>query len=220
MRNSRFASRVAIAGVALFIALLLSLHILEPQFDPATRLISEYELGRYGWMMSMAFMSLGIAVGGLLSTWSSPRSRAGSVGRWLFRGIGVAFIGAALFYPSTNPGISPLIHGICGIVVIVTFPIAASLYTSGAARGRPLQKSRRLLMATLLVWVGFISFAGSIAVLGASSRTAARSSATLRIGWQNRFMIVTYAAWIIAAATEASRLSGATDVVSRRTSRD
>jgi protein-S-isoprenylcysteine O-methyltransferase Ste14 len=142
--------------VVLFLLLLLTLHFLEPEFDPSTRLISEYELGRYGWIMSLAFFSLAVAVGGmLLSTWSLPTTRAGLIGRWWFVVICLALIGACLFYPSTAPLISSLIHGVCGMIVIATFPIAATLYSAGAAQIRGSATSRPLQRATLLVWVGF-----------------------------------------------------------------
>jgi hypothetical protein len=49
---------------------------------------------------------------------------------------------------------------------------------------------------------------------------AARSSASLRIGCQNRFMIVTYAVWIVLAAAQASPTSASTQVLSQRTSYD
>jgi hypothetical protein len=38
------------------------LHVLEPEFNPP-HLISEYQLGRFGWLMSLAFI---VGVGGFL----------------------------------------------------------------------------------------------------------------------------------------------------------
>src|SRR5262245_58400585 len=46
-------------GVA-FLAILLLLHVLEPEFNPP-HVISEYQLGRFGWLMSLAFVCLGAA---------------------------------------------------------------------------------------------------------------------------------------------------------------
>ena len=57
MMNSRYLARMALAAVVLFLILLAALHFIEPEFDPSKCLISEYELGRYGWMMSLAFFS-------------------------------------------------------------------------------------------------------------------------------------------------------------------
>jgi hypothetical protein len=58
--NSRYWGRLALGAVVLFVILLTALHFLEPEFDPSKRLISEYQLGRYGWVMSVAFFSLGV----------------------------------------------------------------------------------------------------------------------------------------------------------------
>ncbi len=41
--------------------LLCSLHLLQPEFDPTWRFISEYALGDFGWMMHLAFGLLALA---------------------------------------------------------------------------------------------------------------------------------------------------------------
>lgn len=46
--NSRVFGRIAAGLSVAFLGFLLLLHILEPEFDPSWRMISEYELGRYG----------------------------------------------------------------------------------------------------------------------------------------------------------------------------
>ena len=132
--NSRFFARMALAAAALFLILLATLHFLEPEFDPSRNLISEYELGRYGWMMSLAFFSLGVGVlAMLLSTWYPSTTRSGLIGQWWFLVIGIALLGAGIFYPYTTPNITSDIHRICGLIVIVSFPVSAALYSSGLA---------------------------------------------------------------------------------------
>jgi hypothetical protein len=56
------AAYAAIAAGALFGILLLGLHVLEPEYDPTWRFLSEYALGRFGWLMTAAFLA--IAAGG------------------------------------------------------------------------------------------------------------------------------------------------------------
>jgi Protein of unknown function (DUF998) len=105
--NSRNWARVALVAVASFLILLVVLHFIEPEFDPSKRLISEYQLGRYGWVMSLAFFSLGVGVlATLLSTWDFSRSRRGLIGRWWLLAISVAFFGAGIFYPYTPPNLA------------------------------------------------------------------------------------------------------------------
>jgi MFS family permease len=200
--NSRYLARLALGAVMVFLILLAALHFLEPEFDPSKHLISEYELGHYGWMMSLAFFSLGVGVlAMLLSTWYSSTTRSALIGRWWFLAIAVALFGAGIFYPYPTPNIASYIHGICGVIVIVTFPIAATLYSSGLAHSQDWTTSRgRLLWAVLLVWVGLLSFLGSTIVLGIKSPPGDRSKTNLLVGWQNRFMIVTYSLWLMAVA--------------------
>jgi hypothetical protein len=45
----------AILFAALSLLMLLLLHLLEPELDPAWRMISEYEIGRFGWLVRLAF---------------------------------------------------------------------------------------------------------------------------------------------------------------------
>jgi hypothetical protein len=196
--NSRYWARTALAAVVVFFVLLVALHFIEPEYDPSKRLISEYELGHYGWVMSLAFFSLGVGVlATLLSTWDFSRSRRGLIGRWWLLAISVAFFGAGIFYPYTPPNLASYIHGVCGVIVIVTFPIAATLYSSALAHSRTRTASRgQLRWATVLVWVGLLSFAGSTIVLGIM-HPVDRSNSNLLIGWQNRFMIVMYSLWLI-----------------------
>jgi hypothetical membrane protein len=154
MMNSRYLARMALAAVVLFLILLAALHFIEPEFDPSKRLISEYELGRYGWMMSLAFFSLGVGVlAMLLSTWYSSTTRSGLIGRWWFLVIGIALFGAGIFYPYPTPNLASYLHGICGIIIIATFPIVATLYSSGLTHGKDWTSSRKWLRwAAVLVW--------------------------------------------------------------------
>jgi hypothetical protein len=46
---------LAIALTVIALLLLASLQVLSPEFAPSWRMISEYALGRYGWMLSLMF---------------------------------------------------------------------------------------------------------------------------------------------------------------------
>jgi hypothetical membrane protein len=47
--------------VAYFVIVLIILHILEPEFDPRFRFMSEYALSAHGWLMTTTFFVLGLA---------------------------------------------------------------------------------------------------------------------------------------------------------------
>src|SRR5690606_17150312 len=63
--DSIFYARLAIVATVSFLVLLVGLHILQREFDPRTRYVSEYVLGPYGGVMSVAFYTLALAAGAL-----------------------------------------------------------------------------------------------------------------------------------------------------------
>jgi hypothetical protein len=79
----RTAAYSSIAFVTVFLPLLIVLHFLEPEFN-SPHFISEYKLGRFGWLMSLAFFlprmgSLCL----LLPLWSDLQTKGGRIGRLL-----------------------------------------------------------------------------------------------------------------------------------------
>lgn len=60
--------RVALSGIGLFVVLVLSLHILQPDVNVLTVPVSEYVLGPWGWLMTVAFFSLA------LGSWATYRT--------------------------------------------------------------------------------------------------------------------------------------------------
>jgi hypothetical protein len=43
---------VSFAAAATFLVLLATLHFIKPEFDPSWNMISQYEIGRYGWVIA------------------------------------------------------------------------------------------------------------------------------------------------------------------------
>src|SRR5262245_19779154 len=81
MAISFAAARITFWAAALFLALLAVLHIVKPEYDPTWRMISEYEIGRFGWAMQLAFISLSIAsVGAIAAVGSKAKSIMGYIG--------------------------------------------------------------------------------------------------------------------------------------------
>jgi len=73
----RISAQITIVAASLFVVLLGLLHLLEPEFDPKWRLISEYELGNYGWLMRIAFYSL---AAGCISLFIAIRAQIRGIG--------------------------------------------------------------------------------------------------------------------------------------------
>src|SRR4030095_1250340 len=167
----RIGARLSLGLSVAFLALLTVLHVLEPEFNSG-HLISEYQLGDYGFLMSLAFCLLGSSAL-LLALSLGPRlpTRGGRVGRCGVLAIGAAFFIAGIFPPVQTPVVSGYLHGIAGLVAIFGSPIAFTLIGRGLARSEAqVPLSRRLQWATLLAWIGFWFFLVSLAVVSLTDR--------------------------------------------------
>jgi hypothetical protein len=213
---SKTAARTAVVLAGIFLAILFLLHFLEPEFDPSWRMISEYEIGRYGWMMRLAFFCWGGSVLALLvALWHSLRTTGGKIGRWWLLLIAVAMIGAGIFITNaitdTTINTSNSLHSLCGAFVILTFPIAASLVAGSLARNQEWAAARRrLFWGTLLVWLSMLAFFGSIIVSRAFNPSAGRVGPDVLLGWPNRFMVLVYNIWLIILALQAGQMPAKT----------
>ena len=201
LQSASIAACVALVSVGGFLVLLALLHGLEPEFDPAWRWISEYELGRWGWLMRLAF---GLWSAGALALLLALGGAGGLLGRaWLLL-IVIALLGAGLFVTDPITAVTPTLagrlHGLAGIFTILTFPIMATVLAASLA-GSPQWAAARpqLLGFTLLTWVGQVAFWGTILVSSAIHHPAGLGP-QVRAGWPNRFMVVTYALWLMALA--------------------
>jgi hypothetical protein len=54
-------ARAAIGASALALFALAALHILKPEIHPSRNMISQYALGRHGWVMALCFTAFGAA---------------------------------------------------------------------------------------------------------------------------------------------------------------
>ena len=53
---------IALGGMATFAAIVAAMHLLEHDFDPMNRFVSEYVLGDWGLLMNAAFFAMGAAL--------------------------------------------------------------------------------------------------------------------------------------------------------------
>jgi hypothetical protein len=86
-------------------------------------------------------------------------------------------------------------------VVILTFPIAATLVASSLMRNPSWLSVRGLLvLAVFLVWAGMIAYFGTILRARSKNPKAGEDGSRIYLGWPNRFNIVTYLVWIFIVA--------------------
>ena len=200
----RIAGRLSLSLSILFLALLTLLHVLEPEFNSG-HLISEYQLGDYGFLMSLAFCLLGASASLLaLSLGPCLHTRGGHVGWWGLLVIAAAFFIAGIFPPVQAPVLIGYLHGISGLVAIFGSPIAFSLIARALARSEPrFRLSYRLQWATLIAWEGLCLFLASLVIAALTGRMDAPLPWWVSLA--NRFLIVSYWIWFMTAAWQSIR---------------
>lgn len=209
----RVAARLSLVSAAAFAVLLVALHLVRPELDPSWHFISEYAIGRLGWMMVLAFLSLAVGYIGLFAALRSQfRTLAGRVGLVLLLVSALGLVIAAAF--TTDPVmVSPdaatiegRIHNVGGTLGFA-MPFAAALIGWKLARNPAWASARRpILWATGLALAAFLlSFAWLGVVVSQSGGTFGHG---VPAGWPGRFEILAYSAWVMVVARQANRVSG------------
>lgn len=185
-----------------FLFLLSILHFLKPEISVNYRLISEYEIGNYGFLMRIAFLSWGTGFLCLsLSVWNVLTDLTGKIAKYWLLIISIAIICAGIFVTQPITDIvrtqTDRIHAICGAMMIFTFPIVATLFTRSLSKIESFKDEKsKLFWLTFFVWVGFLSFFASMIVYAPQIKARAYSDAIL-IGFPNRLMVFIYTIWLI-----------------------
>lgn len=195
---------VSIALSAAFILILALLHVLKPELDPSWRMISEYEIGKSGWLMRLAFFAWsGSVVAALLSMLAPGRAPGPLIVAWL-SAIAIALIGAGAFKtnPITGgePRLANALHTLCGAIVILTFPIIGTIVCCSYSSLSPSRPPVHLVVSTAALWLGQIAFFASIPISRKLDPRAGRVGPTVYLGWPNRIMVLAYQLWLISFA--------------------
>ncbi|MBC9914925.1 DUF998 domain-containing protein [Chitinophaga varians] len=95
-------SKISVVTGLLYVFLLLLLHLLEPEFDPSWRFISEYALGKFGWLMNLVFLSFVVSsISCGLSVFPQVKTILGYIGLVILAIGAVGIFLAAIF--NTDP---------------------------------------------------------------------------------------------------------------------
>ncbi len=190
------AARLSIASGVLFVVLLGSLHLLEPEFDPTWRFISEYALGNFGWMMRLAFLALATSLAGAgVAIFSQIRTVVGYIGLAI---LGIAAIGmliAAIFTTdaATTSREAATFSGkmhVFGASLDYT-PVAALLLSFSLARNKAWQPIRKWLFITVgITLVALTAFMFTLPYDG-------KIGPGVLAGLFGRFLLVSYLGWLI-----------------------
>jgi Protein of unknown function (DUF998) len=211
---SLLAARTAIAASGAALALLLSLHVVSPEFSPAWRMISEYANGQYGWVLSLMFIAYGASSLTLaIAIRSQVNTRRDKLGLAMLVFSGIAQASAAQF--DLNQA---LFHELAGVVGIVCLPLAAMLVSPSLAATAPWDRSKKLiLLAANLTWVSVVLWVGSFVLmivtfphaLGGLPATPPEElpvGVIAVVGWTNRLMVLSAWSWVAIVAWHVNTL--------------
>lgn len=199
------AIRVILAAATLFLVLLAALLVLKPEIDPAWRFISEYAIGRHGWLMSVAFLSLAACcVATVIALWSQLRvgGRIGA-GFLLIGALGLTLAGLFTTDPITTPldaqSTSSQMHGL-GAILGDGVAIGATIITLSLLRNKAWRAARGWLIGILaIMWIVYAWLIMSMPADG-------NFGPAVSIGWPSRMLMVSYCLWFIVIAWQALRL--------------
>ncbi len=209
------AARLSIAAVCVYQLLLIALIFLRPDLDPSWHTISEWALGRHGWVMVLAFLISAVSYGSLfVAIRSEVRGIGGKIGLGILLICTIGTLGVGVFVTDPMPLTAQkplstvgLLHVICGTSALVLLPFAALLINlSLALKNQAWRPARRVLLWTagipLLGFVGTqVHFALFVLPLG-----AAAYGPGVHIGWPPRLLLLGYMVWLITLAWQAIRL--------------
>jgi hypothetical protein len=196
------AARAAIAAAGAVLLLLASLHVLSPEFDPSWRVVSEYANGRYGWVLSLMFASWALSSWALAAAvWPRLEGFGGHAGGVLLVAAGVGEAMASLC------DINHPLHGLAGMIGVLSLPIAAVLISARMARVPSSTTAKVVLLWTAhLTWISLVLLVAALLLMmsrHAGTPGGSTPQAVAVVGWANRLMVVVDCAWVAAVASQA-----------------
>jgi Protein of unknown function (DUF998) len=165
-RIARMSERVVFLCAAYYVIVLIVLHILEPEFDPRFRFMSEYALGDYGWLMTTTFFALGLAP---LAAAIGLRA-VNQLSRSIRIGLGLLVV-AAMFIWLAGVFRDSIPHLLAGVVAFPSMVMAVLLLSWTFRRTMGWQT---IFQVTLLIALGMLAMlvlmVGDLAMPGLQQR--------------------------------------------------
>ena len=212
MAISLTAARLSIAAVITYQVILIALIFIRPDIDPSWHTISEWAIGPYGWIMSLAFLISAVSYGSLyVAIKSQIQGRWGKIGLAILLICTIGTVGVGVFTTDPYPPEKTLstigiLHIITGTSALMLLPFAALLINLNlASKNQAWVKAQRALLWTaglpLLAFVGFVVHL-SIFVIPLGDYYGPG----LQIGWPPRILFLTYMVWLITLAWQAIKV--------------
>ena len=199
-------AKMAIGMAIAYQLLAIAMIALRPDLGVYWHTISEWAIGKYGWIMQCAFVFSGLSyLFLLLAIQPIIGGRPGKLGLALMFTCFAGTVGVGIFvsdpFPPDFTIIRTLIHTLCGTLAMLLLPIAALLIS----RSLVTKNSRFMPLKNILTVTAFLPLAAFIAFiihlnfyvipLGASA-----AGENVPIGYPPRLLFLMYHAWLIIAA--------------------
>jgi hypothetical protein len=210
----RYGAAASLGCIGIFAAVVGLLHLIKPEFDPSWRFLSEYSIGRHGWLMTAAFFTWALSCAALVTALGGQlATRAGRIGNAALAIVAVSLVAAGLFDQDpvtakpdelTTHG---TLHAVASMIGIPGIPFAALLISWSLTRYNTAWAPwRRSLMATAhLTWLCLLAM---VVYLAIAVPQAGGFGPDVLSGWMNRAVVAAYCAWQLAAGYIAYRVIG------------
>ena len=193
---SQPASKISLAASVASLVFLAALHLVSPEFNPSSRMVSEYALGNYGWVLLLMFLTWALSC---IALFFAIKSQVKTVGGKI--GLGFLLLAAIGMTMGGVFDVNHDLHGLAAMIGIPSLPIAAVLISVSLGRNPSWTSARRVLILTaLLTWVSLILM--NVAVFTGYSPTWEANPGAW-FGWANRFLIIVYNVWLMVVAWRA-----------------
>ena len=211
MTKQNLYARLSIGMAITYQVLPIILIFLRPDIHPYSNTISEWAIGKWGWLMQLAFFCSALSYLFLfLSIRSEVRSRWGKTGLILLFICFVGTLGVGSFvtdpYPPDFSITTTLIHTIAGGLAMILLPFAALFINRSLVKNEDWKGVKNILRGTaflpLLALIGFIvHYNLFVASLGENA-----IGENVPIGYPPRIMFLTYHIWLIILAFQYIRI--------------
>src|SRR3989440_7301020 len=212
---------LAMVAATATLLLLAGLHVLSPEFNPSFRMVSEYALGHYGWVLSLMFLAWGMSSWALvIAIWSQVKTTAGKVGLWFLVIAGLGEAMASVFDVTHDPG-----HSIAGVLGIGGFPIAAVLLSVSLRRLHAWRDAKKpLLWIANLSWISVVMLGATLVLMTVQfaqvtgghlpqHAPAQLPAGVLGLdGWADRLIVLSNCLWVFVAAWQTMKLAGRKEI--------
>jgi len=130
----RLLGAIGVAAVAYFVATFVVLHFVQWELNPAEHFISEYALGRFGWLVTLAFFVVGVGTLGLARglhrSFEPGELVATPVALMAIAGISFIVLGIFKIDPLLEDGTTAytpagIVHLLAGLVLFLSLIIGA-----------------------------------------------------------------------------------------------